>query len=530
MEALLTIGRENEVKLLAVTPDQIEGLPGDLAAAGREVVAEGDGVHEDVYVDTEDRRLLRAGFSLRYRYAGDAVLVTFKEVPRSRKRPLLRSRAEIECLSTAPTQPGETVPPQIGQHVDPLVGSAPLRPLARVRTRRSRYRLIASADERAHLCCDHVEILPPAGGEAIAAFIEVEIEDDGLGSDVLETIARELIRTRGLSPSVSSKLERALAAFDDPAVPEGSQSGVDLKVRGGDRYADAAYKVFRRHFDRLQANEPGARIGEDPEYVHDMRVATRRLRAAFRTFRPAFGKDRFKGYRQELRHIAGALGTVRDIDVFLEALPDYVATLPETDEGALAPLEQHLKGEREQARVRLLRFLDSRRYQTFLDRFERFLERGPPRHPAQPAADSKVKDVAPKRIRKALRAVLNQGRSMGATPTARDLHELRILCKKLRYTAEPFRRVYGKGMRQFVKRVVALQEVLGDHQDACMAEAALRRFAESLGPRKQDRLRTTLALGELVSAQHRAAEEARARFRKAWSAFDRKRFRKEMWR
>ena len=125
----------------------------------------------------------------------------------------------------------------------------------------------------------------------------------------------------------------------------GEEPGADLVLLNGkvltvdpeDRLIDAGYRVYRKHFERMKRNEPGTRIGEDPEFLHDMRVSTRRLRAAFRTFRPAFKKERMAGFNRDLKWIAAVLGVVRDLDVYLLNFPEYTADLGPSD-----PLQEHL--------------------------------------------------------------------------------------------------------------------------------------------------------------------------------------------
>jgi len=133
------------------------------------------------------------------------------------------------------------------------------------------------------------------------------------------------------------------------------------------------------------------------------------------------------------------------------------------------------------------------------------------------------------KIRKAVKLVIARGRAVPAVnPPAQDLHDLRILCKRLRYTCEFFRDLYGKGMRRFVKSVVELQDLLGAHQDACVAGDTLRASAEKLRVGKPS-VRLALVLGQLIGAQDRAAATSRKGFHEAWREFDRKRNRRGMW-
>ena len=522
-------GREREIKLLAPPDFEPEVLAARRELAGVALNPSGSRSQQDVYVDTQRLQLLSSGFCLRYRDADGATTVTLKEVSHVAERALVRERAELEVVLKSRDADPCTLPPQpIGEHVASLTAGEPLAPIVRLRTERTTFRLGSPSEAGAELCVDRVEILKTSGEEVVSRFIEVEVEDRGGGTRLLEAAGRELAERYGMSASDLSKLERSLGELGVLAGEHPRPEFPEARLRESDRLVDAAYTTFRKHFYSMLKNEPGTRIGDDTEFLHDMRVSTRRLRAAIQTFRRAFGPKRLEGYNDDLRWIARALGDVRDLDVYLERLPEYASLLPETERGALAPLEETLKKERERARRRLWRVMDSKRYAAFLERFGRFLDRGPPRSPGLPAASENVTRIAPRRIRKALRAVLKQGRSIPSDPPPEELHRLRILCKRLRYTCESFSDLYGKGMRRFIRGVIQLQELLGDHQDVCMAEERLRASADSLASRGRRAAATALVLGQLIAAQREAAADARSRFRKAWKAFDRKKLRRKM--
>jgi CHAD domain-containing protein len=523
----VTDKRERELKLLAVSPEQLDALARRPYLSALPLRAGDEVEQEDLYVDTEDYRLLRAGISLRRRRRETADRVTLKEIPGPRDRALLADRREIEEeVETGDALPD--LPDAIAALVRPLVGERPLVPLVRLRTRRRKADL--GEPPMAELCLDRVDVLGPDGEALVARFCEVEVEDHGLPEAALSAIGDELTLVHGLQPSGLSKFERGLAARGILAEARGEEETFDTAIRPELRLVDVAYRVFRTHFERMKANEAGTRIGEDPEFLHDMRVSTRRLRAAFRTFRDAFGPKRLTGFNAQLRWIASVLGDVRDLDVYLERLPEYAARLPEADRPALDPYRSDLERRRERARSRMLRALDSRRYESFLDRFDRFLRKGPPIRPSQPAARLPATVAAPRKIRKALKKVLAHGRAIPETdPPPQALHDLRIQCKRLRYTCEFFRPLYGKGMRRFLRSVVELQDLLGAHQDACVAGETLRRSAERLPGSKKASVALALVLGQLVGSQDRSAAASRAGFHAAWEAFDRKRHRRGMW-
>src|SRR5262249_13985671 len=142
---------------------------------------------------------------------------------------------------------------------------------------------------------------------------------------------------------------------------------------GGEPIAEAARRQLRRFFDKLLSREDGVIKGEDVEDVHQMRVATRRLRASLQVVEGVYDHELIQGYRRGLRRIARSLGAVRDGDVFLEHLTAYRDSLPEADRTRLDPLITAVDSERARARERLLNDLEAKRYQKFKRDFAEFL-------------------------------------------------------------------------------------------------------------------------------------------------------------
>lgn len=129
-------------------------------------------------------------------------------------------------------------------------------------------------------------------------------------------------------------------------------------VRADDDLAEAGRKVLRFHLGRMLDHEPGTRLGEDPEELHDMRVATRRSRAAWRVFGPAFEAKPTKRYVKRLRQLGTLLGRVRDLDVLLEATEGYQAGLAEDERAGLAPMLAAWRADRDEARIPMIAGLD----------------------------------------------------------------------------------------------------------------------------------------------------------------------------
>lgn len=259
---------------------------------------------------------------------------------------------------------------------------------------------------------------------------------------------------------------------DDSRLVVGKTPG----VTADDHIAEAGRKVLRFHLARMLAREAGTREGIDAEELHAMRVATRRQRAAWRVFGESFRPARTKRYRNGLREIASRLGTVRDLDVLLEAVDVYRSDLPVTEQRALEPMLRDWHGRRDDARVLLLRELDSGRYQRWVDDYRDFVRtEGAAVIPVGPTQPHRVRDTAPSRIW----AAYEQIRAYEPVLRWADvetLHELRIAGKWLRYTLEFVREALEPEVTPLLARVTALQDHLGLMNDADVASSMARTF------------------------------------------------------
>ena len=263
-------------------------------------------------------------------------------------------------------------------------------------------------------------------------------------------------------------------------------------------------------------------MGIDPECLHQMRVAARRLRSALRVFRDAIPARRVKALTGGLRWIADALGRVRDLDVYLIDLDEKVdSATPDCCE-ALAPYRMHLDEKREKARAILLRALDSRRFSRFVDRFSRFLAAGPPKRAKAPLAGEPTTAIAGHMIERQFKKVLRSGRALTKACPDMELHKLRIRFKRLRYTAEFFSDLYGGPVKKLARNARRFQNLLGDHQDAVVAQQMIRDYSASATGARTALRQLNLALGQLVFLEAQSAELSREAFFERWAAFDTK--------
>lgn len=269
-------------------------------------------------------------------------------------------------------------------------------------------------------------------------------------------------------------LERAAAI---PFPLPYARAGVDPD----DELTEACRKILLHQFAEMLSHEEGTKLGEDIEALHDMRVATRRMRAALLLFNEAFDPEAIKPQRKGLRDAGRALGEARDWDVFIEkAVADANTKLAGHTEG-LQPMLNAWEAARAAARQQLYTLLNSEKYQTFKLLYNLFLHTpGAGRRSAAPGQISprRVRDVAPAMIYTRLEAVRTY-EAILPFATLTQLHELRMEAKKLRYALEFFREVLGPEAREAITELKALQDHLGELHDADVACQIIRQFLDS---------------------------------------------------
>lgn len=512
--------REVEWQFDAPDADSVERWLGDKESLGGLTIGDAKTLLlTDHYYDTGDWRLWKAGYALRLRSRGKSSEATLKALAGGGAEGV-RDRREIsEELSSSGVEGLGSAGP-VGSRVRLLVGERRLVELFEIQTRRRAHPLSgASGDPVGELAVDGVEIPIPGAAPILLNRVEIEVAQDGDKKSAkeakkLESFVSELRDACGLTPAPDSKFGAGLRARElaPPGEPELGDEGVDASLTLG----KVAYATMRRQFAEFLRHEPGVRLGEDAEEVHDMRVASRRLRAVLQSFEPALSEKALR-FEPELKHFAVVLGEVRDLDVQLGRIETWISGSPEEDRGALEELRDALVGEREAACERMIAELDSKRYERLVDTLSRMLRLGPPRRNTLSAAS--VVDAAPELVHRAYRRARKAGDRLGPESPAEDYHRLRKRCKRLRYLVESLEEVYGGPARKLVKRMKPLQDVLGELQDAEVASERLRRIATgSSGPGGHDMSHAAaFATGGVAARQAFAAAELREDFPKAYS-------------
>lgn len=267
---------------------------------------------------------------------------------------------------------------------------------------------------------------------------------------------------------------------------------------------DDVLATLRAQRRALLAGEPGTRRGRDPEALHGMRTAVRRLRAILRAVRSSLdsGPARLGG---ELRWLGRVLGGARDLDVLRAHLRAELASLEGADATALRHVLARLDAQRTRAQAAVRAALASSRYA----RLRRSLDAAL-RAPTA-GEDLAVGRIARRRFKKLRKAV----EALGETPTDGQVHAVRVSVKRARYAAELARGAVGRRAKRFAREAGRLQDILGEYQDAAVAEARLRTLLRTVGA---DRAPTR----RLLARQQHRRRIAWADFQDRWPKLERR--------
>lgn len=284
-----------------------------------------------------------------------------------------------------------------------------------------------------------------------------------------------------------------------------------------DAFVRFAYAVLERETAVLAAHRRSGEEMPTPDDVHDLRVAARRLRVALKLFRRVLPRDEAAHYRDELRWFAKSLGDARDLDVYAESFKAYAQTLPPAQRAEFRGYELYLRRERAKARRRAAAAFASARATQLVAGLERFAAAGQSAGALRRARTLRIRDAARRSIRGSVARVRRIGRALTARSRPTALHKLRIKSKRLRYELEFFAEAFPQ-LAATANACKAMQDLLGEHQDAYTANARLRRYAALL--RKQGgRGELPPALEKLRKRQLEHARALRESFEQRWPDF-----------
>jgi CHAD domain-containing protein len=284
-------------------------------------------------------------------------------------------------------------------------------------------------------------------------------------------------------------------------------------VAATDTMAEAGRKLLLGEFIKMLQHEAGSRSGDDIEDVHDMRVAIRRMRSAFRLLKPYYKAKDVRPFRRALRGLGETSGDVRDLDVMIDNLHAFQLTLDADSQADLQTTIDELDERRVAAREDLIEALDGKAYRRFVKSFGDFVTTPIETKISSAVTPFQVRHLLPSMIYDRLAAVRAYDTVL-ADADSPTLHALRIEFKRLRYTVSLFEGVLGETIKEFIDELKVSQDTLGMVNDAATARTRLDALLEGSDSHHSD------ALNAYLEHLEAARSDLIVQFKVIWERFN----------
>ncbi|MEO8266028.1 MAG: CYTH and CHAD domain-containing protein [Ilumatobacteraceae bacterium] len=496
---------EREIKLAAevgmALPDLANAVPG-LTVGPKSVVQ-----LDAVYYDTPTLALARWGVTLRSR-SGEAGPVWTLKLPMTKIDSAL-SRHEL--MFDEPIGP---VPMAVRQAVRAYTRSEVLGPVVRLQTERTQFTVELDGQPLAKVCDDTVVADGAAKPVNVFREVEVELAADTSAPEAIDAVVARLCRAgchddeRPMPKALRALGPRASDPPDAVAPKVGKRATVVRLVR----------HCLAKSVSQLIDQHARVCVCDDPEALHQFRVAARRLRSDLRTFAPLLDRGWTTWLRDELGWLGSEVGSGRDADVLAARLRSQLRRLPAKDAKAVGGLLERLAETKTSASEHVLATLADERYVVLLDALVDAARQ--PRFAAgDSAGDRRARPIVAALARKPWRRLRRAVDDLRPDAPDEAIHAIRILAKRARYAADAVVPLYGKPARRFAEALADVQEVLGSYQDTTVAEAWLREAAKAVPS-------TRLVAGELIAFERDDRMLLHAEFSKVWKKSSRRNLRK----
>jgi CHAD domain-containing protein len=428
-------------------------------------------------------------------------------------------RREQAILERAPRFARDLPPGRLHDRVEPIVEMRELQPLVTVTSRVHALRLLDRQEKTvAQVAIEENSVRRPDGSRSLALDRRaVVIAVKGYPKPFKQLV--RALEELGLKPADGDLLLAALAKIG--VTPGGYTPGLDLQLEPGMRGDRATRRILLRLLDIMEANEAGVRSGTDTEFLHDFRVAVRRMRAALTQIKGVLPRRTQNHYKAEFAWLGQITTPVRDLDVYLLNFDAYRDSLPASARADIEPLRAFLARHRDNEQRALVKALDGVRFRRLLANWREFLRREVPARSGLSNATRPVLEVACERIWHVFQLALKEGRAIDAESPPEALHELRKTCKKLRYLMEFFQSLLpARRIKAPIRALKALQDNLGEFQDCAVQIATLKRFSHQMLDEGDAAPDTLLAMGMLIDELARRQQTAREEFAQRFGSFD----------
>lgn len=471
---------------------------------------------ERIYLDSHDWRLYKGGgLLLAKRTQGNYSLI-WKD--KKSGKPL----ASVH-MADLPRWPAAMPPGHLKDCVSELLQMRALLPLAKVKSQMQVWRVL-NEDEKtvARLSLEQPTCFNPSGhnkGELPVRLTLIPVKGYDREAETVRHLLEKKLRLKAarqpLSHDALTRLGRS---------PGDYSSRFSLQLDPEMRADEAMRRILLPLLTILEANVEGAKADLDSEFLHDLRVATRRTRSALSELNDVLPELVVDDFEQRFAWLGQVTGATRDLDVFILDFAKYRASLPVQMRGDLDPLLPYLQAQQKRAQQALKRKLISPHFRRLLKDWRQYLE-GPLARDYLPGdkAALGIKALADRRIWRMYRKVLKEGRTIVDTSPPEALHRLRRNAKKLRYLLEFFQSLYSaKQIKLLVKQLKQLLDNLGDYQDLQTQARQLHGHGEEIQKQKPADLSALLAIGSLIGDLMQRQQAARGDFKQRFAAFDSK--------
>jgi len=406
---------------------------------------------------------------------------------------------------------------ELKKRLSPVLKMRALLKLVELHFRLTAHRIL-NQDEKtvARLIYEEIRSARGRGAPVLAAYLWLQalkgytkdcqnitkhLEKAGFKALKKEDIYFKAMEAAGKSPgSYSSKLKIQL----DPAMR-----------------SDEATKVILRYLLQImKINEANLEKDLDTEFLHDFRVAIRRTRSALNQIKSVFPKNIAGRFKNEFAFVGKLSNPLRDLDVYLLKEDAFKAILPPVLRDDIDPLFDYLRKNRSKALQKVIRGLKSKKYAQIMQNWESFLDEPVQDPPLASDADLPIITLARKRIYKQYRRIVKDGSRVLENTEDKNLHALRIECKKLRYLMEFFSSLFPrKKINMLIAQLKTLQDNLGDYNDLCVQETYLLNVAEELPATHRKSKKAQAAIGSLIGTLDRDKRIIKDAFAKTFTDY-----------
>jgi len=467
----------------------------------------------NIYYDSFDWRLYKAGTSLRRENEGKEKRLVWSNLDGSRPRETARLDGPM------PRFAWDFPPGLTREGLTPLLEMRALLPQVEVKGRIRMFRLLDDQDKTVlRLALEEGESRWPgkAGYNPLTGRLRLLPVRGYLKP--LQRMVQFLVEELELEVAPEGSLETALASLGRR--PGDYSSKLDFRFDAEMPAVAVAKEIHLQLLNTLVENIPGTREDLDSEFLHDLRVAVRRTRSALTQIKGVFPPAEVERFKTGFAWIGQITGPTRDMDVYLLGYEEYRNSLQAQFRDDLNPLHDFLIAHQKSAHQALVKKLNSPHFHTLLKEWRAFLETPVTSGQETPNAERPVWEVANRRIFRIYKRVLEEGLAIGETSPHEALHELRKNCKKLRYLIEFFRSIYSnKDVNPLIKAIKVLLDNLGDFQDLEVQAFKLREFAHQMVEEGEVPADTLLAMGMLVDGLLRRQLQVRTEFAARFAVF-----------